>query len=271
MVSACVATMMMSQYTIQPFLVILFLNTCEDPHRLHAELCLFSTTPPRARPLMALFVVGAFASTAAAAVIVPCLIRRLPHHRLATLPRATSVSASAAGMGGDASAPILGRYLESVSEAAELLAAGELVAFPTETVYGLGANARNAAALGRIFEVKGRPKTDPLIVHVATAADAEPLLAMQSADSLALLRALAADFWPGPLTIVAPMAPDLPTLLSAGTGSVGVRCPSHARARQLIAEAGVPVAGVHQQRWPRVLSSYTPGMFSLAPPSVHIW
>jgi len=199
--------------------------------------------------------VGAFFSfsTAAAAVILPCVIRRMPHQRLATLARATPVSASAAGTAGiDANAPILGRYLESVSEAAALLAAGELVAFPTETVYGLGANARNAAALGRIFEVKGRPKTDPLIVHVATAADAEPLLAMESPDSLALLRALAADFWPGPLTIVAPMAPDLPTLLSAGTGSVGVRCPSHARARQLIAEAGVPVAAPSANRFGHV-------------------
>lgn len=195
----------------------------------------------------------ALASTAAAAVLLPCLIRRMPHHCLAAPRRWRSALSAATGAAAeDTSSPMLGRYLDSVAEAAQLLLAGELVAFPTETVYGLGADARNATALGRIFEVKGRPRTDPLIVHVASAAEAEPLLSMPSPDALDLFRALAADFWPGPLTIVAPMAADLPTLLSAGTGAVGVRCPSHARARHLIAAAGIPVAAPSANRFGHV-------------------
>mmetsp|Transcript_14172 Transcript_14172/g.43427 ORF Transcript_14172/g.43427 Transcript_14172/m.43427 type:complete len:525 (-) Transcript_14172:680-2254(-) len=206
---------------------------------------------------MALLVVGAFASTAAAAVLLPCIMRRLPPHRLSISAlhrgRAMSPAATALGRGeSDSFSQVRGEYLEDVAQAASLLAAGELVAFPTETVYGLGANARNATALARIFEVKGRPRTDPLIVHVSSATDAESLFAMQSPDSRRLFLALTTDFWPGPLTIVAPMAPDLPSLLSAGTGAVGVRCPSHVRARQLIAASGVPIAAPSANRFGHV-------------------
>ena len=206
---------------------------------------------------MALLVVGAFASTAAAAVLLPCIMRRLPPHRLSISAlhrgRAMSPAATALGRGeSDSFSQVRGEYLEDVAQAASLLAAGELVAFPTETVYGLGANARNATALARIFEVKGRPRTDPLIVHVSSATDAESLFAMQSPDSRRLFLALTTDFWPGPLTIVAPMAPDLPSLLSAGTGAVGVRCPSHVRARQPIAASGVPIAAPSANRFGHV-------------------
>ncbi|HTW63425.1 MAG TPA: L-threonylcarbamoyladenylate synthase [Bryobacteraceae bacterium] len=125
-----------------------------------------------------------------------------------------------------------------LNKAAELIRAGELVAFPTETVYGLGANALDPAAIERIYAAKGRPATSPLIVHVAS---------IEMARSLVLewperAEKLAAKFWPGPLTLVLPKQPHVPDRLTAGLNTVGVRMPAHPIALALIREAGVPIA-----------------------------
>jgi L-threonylcarbamoyladenylate synthase len=126
----------------------------------------------------------------------------------------------------------------SVAEAAALLRAGKLVGFPTETVYGLGANAFDAAAIARIFAVKGRPRGSPLIVHV---------------DSIEMARGLALDwpdgaerlgrkYWPGPLTLVLRKQPSIPDVVTAGLPTVGLRMPAHPLALALIHAAGVPIA-----------------------------
>jgi len=121
----------------------------------------------------------------------------------------------------------------AIAEAARILRAGGVVAFPTETVYGLGADAMNPGAVARVFEVKARPSFDPLIVHLA---DAEELPRVaRTADPRASL--LAARFWPGPLTLVLPRREELPELVTAGLDTVGVRVPAHAAARSLIREA----------------------------------
>jgi L-threonylcarbamoyladenylate synthase len=123
--------------------------------------------------------------------------------------------------------------------AAALLAAGELVAFPTETVYGLGADARRDRAVAAIFAAKGRPAFNPLIVHVADLAAAEAL-----ADFPPDARRLAARFWPGPLTLALPRRPDagLSEFATAGLPTVAVRVPAHPLARRLIAAFGGPLA-----------------------------
>ena len=144
-----------------------------------------------------------------------------------------------------------GRFLDSIDLAAAALGEGRLVAFPTETVYGLGAHAFDAAAVARIFAVKGRPKSDPLIVHVPSAAVAEPLVMLDDAGR-ELMHQLMADFWPGPLTLVAPACPTLPPIVTAGTGFVGVRCPAHRRAVELLQAAGVPVAAPSANRFGHV-------------------
>ncbi len=122
--------------------------------------------------------------------------------------------------------------------AAELIRAGRLVAFPTETVYGLGANALDAAAVARIFEVKGRPSTSPLIVHVDSVEMARGLAALWPPEA----EALAGRFWPGPLTLVLPKRPVVPDVVTAGLGTVGIRLPAHPLALGLIRAAGVPIA-----------------------------
>jgi L-threonylcarbamoyladenylate synthase len=126
----------------------------------------------------------------------------------------------------------------ALAEAASRLQAGGLVAFPTETVYGLGANALDTAAVARIFEAKARPEFDPLIVHVADARDAGRVALVDDPR----VPALAERFWPGPLTLVLPKEDAVPDIVTAGLPSVGVRVPGHALARALIAAAGVPVA-----------------------------
>jgi L-threonylcarbamoyladenylate synthase len=127
---------------------------------------------------------------------------------------------------------------ESIRMAAEILRAGGLVAFPTETVYGLGADAFDPLAIARIFEVKNRPTFDPLIVHIADLAALERLVA--SATPWA--RRLIEQFWPGPLTLVLPKRAEVPDLVTAGLPTVAVRMPAHAVAQALIREAGVPIA-----------------------------
>jgi L-threonylcarbamoyladenylate synthase len=134
---------------------------------------------------------------------------------------------------------------EELSRAARLIREGGLVAFPTETVYGLGANALDAAAVRRIFEMKGRPGTSPLIVHVASVASVRELVSAWPP----LAEELAAKHWPGPLTLVLPKRPCVPDEVTAGLGSVGIRMPAHPVALALIREAGVPVAAPSANRF----------------------
>jgi L-threonylcarbamoyladenylate synthase len=126
----------------------------------------------------------------------------------------------------------------AIDEAAAVLRRGGLVAFPTETVYGLGAHAFNPRAVARVFEVKARPSFDPLIVHLASATE----LARVSPTDDPRAAVLAARFWPGPLTLVLPRHPEVPDLVTAGLDTVGVRVPAHPAARRLITAAGTPVA-----------------------------
>ncbi len=126
-----------------------------------------------------------------------------------------------------------------LARAGELLAAGALVAFPTETVYGLGADARNGVAVARIYEAKGRPSFNPLIVHLPSR-DAAREIALFNAAA----ERLADAFWPGALTLVLPLAPGagLSPLVTAGLDSVAVRVPESGLARALLVQAGCPVA-----------------------------
>lgn len=129
-------------------------------------------------------------------------------------------------------------FKAAVQRAVELLRAGEVVALPTETVYGLAANALNAKAVARIFEIKGRPARNPIIVHVASAAMAKryvhhwPPMAEQ----------LAKAFWPGPLTLVLPRAKEIPDNVTAGGETVGVRWPSHPFIQEVIRACDFPLA-----------------------------
>jgi L-threonylcarbamoyladenylate synthase len=151
----------------------------------------------------------------------------------------------------------LGALPADVRRAGDFLKNGGLVAFPTETVYGLGASAFDVRALRSVFATKGRPMTDPLIVHVSEPAQAEHLLRL-SPRSLEAFAALAAAFWPGPLTLVAaanPAAfadPEAVLVLSAGSGMIGVRIPAHPAARALLAAADVPVAAPSANRFGHV-------------------
>jgi L-threonylcarbamoyladenylate synthase len=136
----------------------------------------------------------------------------------------------------------------SIERAGALLAAGGMVAFPTETVYGLGARIDRPDALSRIFSAKGRPTADPLIVHVAEVADARALAAdwPEAADRLA------ERWWPGPLTVVVPRRADLDDLVCAGGDTVGIRLPAHPVARSLVRAAGAPVAAPSANRFGRI-------------------
>jgi L-threonylcarbamoyladenylate synthase len=127
---------------------------------------------------------------------------------------------------------------DAIREAAAVIGRGGLVAFPTETVYGLGADAFSPIALARVFQAKARPSFDPLIVHLASGRD----LARVSPSDDPRVRALGARFWPGPLTLVLPRQPDVPDLVTSGLETVGVRVPAHPAAHALIAAAGTPVA-----------------------------
>jgi L-threonylcarbamoyladenylate synthase len=132
-----------------------------------------------------------------------------------------------------------------VTEAAAALRAGRLVAFATETVYGLGGDATNDHAVAAIFAAKGRPSFNPLIVHVADRAAMEPLARMTPSA-----RRLADAFWPGPLTLVLPRAANCPAslLVSAGLDSIAIRVPSHPLARQLLRAVGRPIAAPSANR-----------------------
>ena len=132
-----------------------------------------------------------------------------------------------------------------IRRAGALLRAGGLVAFPTETVYGLGADALNPQAVARIFAAKGRPPDNPLIVHVTGPEQAGPAVVARWPEAA---RRLVARFWPGPLTLVLPAGPAVPAAVRAGLPTVAVRCPSHPVARALIAAAGTPVAAPSANR-----------------------
>ncbi len=148
-----------------------------------------------------------------------------------------------------------GRDAAAVEHAASLLAAGELVAFPTETVYGLGARADDDAAVARIFAAKGRPANHPLIVHVADADDALRFAAHLPPVATRLMAA----FWPGPLTVIVPRRPEIAFAAAGGQASIGLRSPAHPVAQALLAAArrlGVAgVAGPSANRFGRVSST----------------
>ena len=127
---------------------------------------------------------------------------------------------------------------DAYKKAVSLLRAGEVVGMPTETVYGLAANALNGAAVKKIFVAKGRPQDNPLIVHIADQKQLYTLV--QSIPESA--KKLAEAFWPGPLTMILPKASCIPDVVSAGLDTVGIRLPSHPVARRLIWEAGIPLA-----------------------------
>lgn len=127
---------------------------------------------------------------------------------------------------------------ESIRRAGRIITSGGLVAFPTETVYGLGCDAMNAEAAAKVFEAKQRPQFDPLIVHIADLTQLEMVIASLPAVGQRLIDA----FWPGPLTLVLPKQPAIPDLITAGLSTVAVRMPNHPVAQSLIREAGTPIA-----------------------------
>lgn len=136
----------------------------------------------------------------------------------------------------------------AIAEAAGILRAGGTVAFPTETVYGLGANALDAGAVKKIFAAKERPGWDPVIAHVGDRAQATQVAEEVSQDAHRLMEA----FWPGPLTLLLPKHPRIPAIVTAGLARVGVRMPAHPVAAALLREAGVPVAAPSANRFGRI-------------------
>ena len=133
----------------------------------------------------------------------------------------------------------------SIRRAAALLRAGELVAFPTETVYGLGADALNGEAAARIFAAKGRPADNPLIAHIAGESGLAGLIA---GEPCTCARKLMRAFWPGPMTLIFPKSPRVPREVTAGLDTVAVRMPSHPVARALISAAQTPIAAPSANR-----------------------
>ena len=133
---------------------------------------------------------------------------------------------------------------ESVALGARLIREGELVGFPTETVYGLGANALDARAVAKIFEAKGRPQDHPLMTQVACMEEIPPLVRAIPAAARKLMEA----FWPGPMTLILPKADCIPDAVSAGLDTVGIRLPANADARRLIRAAGCPIAAPSANR-----------------------
>ena len=133
----------------------------------------------------------------------------------------------------------------AIAEAAESIRNGGLVAFPTETVYGLGANALDVNAVGQIFTAKGRPAADPLIVHLSGLDQITRVVRSVSPAA----QTLAETFWPGPLTLILPKQPAVPDLVTSGLDSVAVRVPNHPVALALIKSAGVPIAAPSANRF----------------------
>lgn len=138
--------------------------------------------------------------------------------------------------------------VERIERAAALLRAGKLVVFPTETVYGLGADALQTNAVEKIFAAKGRPYSDPLIAHIADEQDLERV----AKDIPAVARELARAFWPGPLTLILPAGPHIPQLVTAGLATVAVRMPRHPVALALIRAVEAPIAAPSANRFMHV-------------------
>ena len=136
----------------------------------------------------------------------------------------------------------------AIAEAARLIRSGELIGLPTETVYGLGADASNDAAVALIFAAKGRPSNHPLIVHIA---EAQQVLDYASSVPPFAARLIAA-FWPGPLTLILPRKPGVATAAAGGQDSIGLRCPSHPVAQALLTACRTGVAGPSANRFGRV-------------------
>lgn len=134
---------------------------------------------------------------------------------------------------------------DSIEQAAALIREGQLVAFPTETVYGLGGDAMNPEAVARIFEAKGRPGDNPLIAHIGHVKQLRPLIACEPSETA--VRMINA-FWPGPLTMIFPRNEKVPANLSAGLDTVSVRLPAHPVARALIMNADTPIAAPSANR-----------------------
>lgn len=133
---------------------------------------------------------------------------------------------------------IFGTTTEEIKQAAEIIKEGGLVAFPTETVYGLGADALNAEAVGKVYAAKGRPSDNPMIVHISSKDDILKLTPRITADMQKLMDA----FWPGPLTMVVPALEIIPKVTTGGLDTVGIRMPSEPAAAELIHLSGVPIA-----------------------------
>jgi L-threonylcarbamoyladenylate synthase len=133
----------------------------------------------------------------------------------------------------------------AIEAAADLIVRGQCVAVPTETVYGLAADATNGEAVARIFAIKGRPSFNPLIVHVANLATAEEIAVFND-----VARDLAARYWPGPLTLVLPLRPNakIASLVTAGLSTVAIRCPAHPAMQALLAATGKPLAAPSANR-----------------------
>ena len=127
---------------------------------------------------------------------------------------------------------------DAFQEAGALIKAGELVAFPTETVYGLGANGLDSEAVAKIYVAKGRPSDNPIILHIAKLAELNSL----TNDLSPMAKKLAENFWPGPMTLVVPRSKIVPDIVTAGLDTVAVRLPDNENARKLIQAAGVPIA-----------------------------
>jgi len=128
--------------------------------------------------------------------------------------------------------------MKKIKKAAEIIKSGGVVAFPTETVYGLGANAYDEQAVKKIFELKGRPQDNPLIVHISKKQDVYIVAREVPKKAKVLIR----EFWPGPLTLVLPKNPSIPDIVTAGLDTVAVRMPDHPIALKLIRLSGVPIA-----------------------------
>ena len=136
----------------------------------------------------------------------------------------------------------------ALGQAVELLGQGQLVALPTETVYGLAADARSPGAVARIFEAKGRPAGNPLIVHIDSVEMAEGCIAAWPRAAAQLAEA----FWPGPLSLVLPKADSIPDIVTAGGKTVAVRCPAHPVFSAVLAKCGFPLAAPSANRSNRV-------------------
>ena len=187
------------------------------------------------------------------------LPHRLNQSRRATLlPSQRSPNAQAAGQSericascglttqqSDRIAVALMAAKEEITKAVRILRSGGLVVFPTETVYGLGANALDAAAVRKIFELKGRPASSPLIVHIATIEQAREL----ASDWSDVAERLARQYWPGPLTLVVPKKAFVPDEVTAGLPTVGLRIPRHAVALDLLKAVGLPIAAPSANRF----------------------